>query len=343
MILYIIIGIVGLFALFLIFTTLDSYRPEPQINVFKSDSATVISDTSQVSLMTWNIGYCGLNAEMDFFYEGGKHVRPDESTVNKNIAGIEDYLTNHKNTDFLLIQEVDQKSRRSYKNDEYERFCKIFPDYTNTFGINYKVFFIPIPIHSPMGSVLGGISTFSRFKPSTSDRFAFPGNFAWPKSLFMPDRCFLVNRYPTESGKQLLIINTHCTTFDDGSLRDSQLEFLKDFIQDEYEKGNYVIVGGDWNECPPNFKTEFSYNKPDYKNRKEVNADDLSDWTWLYDSKIPSNRRVSRAYDPKKTLTNVIDFYLLSPNVKGISIKTEDVGFKYSDHQPVFAVVKLLK
>ena len=23
---------------------------------------------------------------------------------------------------------------------------------------------------------------------------------------------------------------------------------------EEYEKGNYIVVGGDWNQCPPDFK-----------------------------------------------------------------------------------------
>jgi hypothetical protein len=30
---------------------------------------------------------------------------------------------------------------------------------------------------------------------SVSSATAFPGNYSWPMSLFMLDRCFLVNRY----------------------------------------------------------------------------------------------------------------------------------------------------
>ena len=62
MLIYIIIGVVALFAFFLIFATLDDFQPEPKPNVFNSDAATVISDSAEITLLTWNIGYCGLNS-----------------------------------------------------------------------------------------------------------------------------------------------------------------------------------------------------------------------------------------------------------------------------------------
>ncbi len=35
--------------------------------------------------MIWNIGYCGLDASMDFFYDGGEQVRPSEEKVKENL------------------------------------------------------------------------------------------------------------------------------------------------------------------------------------------------------------------------------------------------------------------
>ena len=46
----------------------------------------------------------------------------------------------------------------------------------------------------------------------------------------MLDRCFLVNRYPVSNGNELLMINTHNSAYDDGSLRKQQMDFLKDFL-----------------------------------------------------------------------------------------------------------------
>ena len=59
------------------------------------------------------------------------------------------------------------------------------------------------------------------------------------------------------------------------------------------------------------------------------------EWTWAYDPELPTNRRVSKPYDRSTTLTTVIDYYLLSPNLELEEVETIDVDFQYSDHQPI--------
>jgi hypothetical protein len=62
---------------------------------------------------------------------------------------------------------------------------------------------------------------------------------------------------------------------------------------------------------------------------------------WIYDNKTPSNRSVTFPYDPSKTTTDVRDFFLLSPNIKAISVKGINLNFENSDHNPVIIKVKL--
>jgi len=239
------------------------------------------------------------------------------------------------------LQEVDTDSKRSYEIDEYETIAGHLESYSGSFAVNYDVFFVPVPPSSPMGKVNSGIATLGKYKPSTSVRYAFPGQYGFPKQLFMLDRCFMVNRYPLANGKELLIINTHNEAFDPGEIRKAQMEYLKSFITGEYDKGNYIVAGGDWNQCPPDFKPQFSRNK--------VNADQMvlssdylpSAWSWVYDNTTPSNRSVVASYDPSTTTTTVIDFFLLSPNVEGVMVRTIDLGFENSDHNPVVINVKL--
>jgi len=76
----------------------------------------------------------------------------------------------------------------------------------------------------------------------------------------MLDRCFLVNRYPLKNGKELLIVNTHNSAYDNGTLKKQEMAFLKQWLLDENNKGNYIVVGGDWNQCPPRFKPDYNDN-----------------------------------------------------------------------------------
>jgi endonuclease/exonuclease/phosphatase family metal-dependent hydrolase len=251
------------------------------------------------------------------------------------------FLRSHGNLDFVLLQEVDRESKRSYNIDEYATITNHVKFASNSFATNYKVFFVPVPLSSPMGKVYSGITTLSRYIPASSVRYSFPGTYGFPKQLFMLDRCFMVNRYPMKNGKELLVINTHNEAFDPGEIRKAQMEYLKKFVMEEYKKGNYIIAGGDWNQCPPGFTPEFSKNKVNTEQMKMPSDFLPSDWKWVYDSKIPSNRSVIAAYDPAVTTTTVIDFYLLSPNINPLSVQCIDLGFANSDHNPVRMKVRL--
>ena len=340
-ILYVIIILIVAFAVFLIYASSDDYKPDEKITVLTSDNPDLLSDTTEYSLMIWNIGYCGLNKEMDFFYDGGKNVRPSEEKVKENIQGVKSFLLQNQNTDFILIQEVDKHSKRSYYFNEFDTIANAFPERTCVYGKNYDVFFVPTPPTDPMGKVNSGLMTVSKYTPEISVRHAFPGNYSWPTGLFMLDRCFLENRYTLTNGKELLIINTHNSAYDDGTLKAQQMAYLKTFLKEEYKNGNYIIVAGDWNQCPPNFTPKFKENKMDSIVKTDISPDYLPKWNWLFDNSLPTNRRVTAPYKKGETLTTVIDFLLLSPNIKGISVKNIDVGFEYSDHQPVKASFKL--
>jgi len=120
------------------------------------------------------------------------------------------------------------------------------------------------------------------------------------------------------------------------------MDYLKAFLTDEYGKGNYIIVGGDWNQCAAGFSPGAVLKNFDTHNYSLIDRDYLpNDWAWFYDKKTPSNRRLQIPYDPEKSLVTVIDYYLLSPNIEGVFKQTVDLGFQNSDHQPVLATIKL--
>lgn len=339
----VLLGAGGLFLIALIlFATITDYKPAPRTIVFESSRPSVIDPGTELSLMIWNVGYCGLGADMDFFYDGGKQVRTSEKNLSENLTSVTAFLAENKSTDFILLQEVDKDSSRSYSTDEFHAALNSLKTFHGVFGINYNVKFVPLPFTSPLGKVFSGLGTFSQKIPSSSVRYSFPGNYKWPKNLFMLDRCFLVNRYPVSDGKELLMINTHNSAYDDGSLKKRQMDYLKSFLLTEYNRGNYIIVGGDWNQCPPGFSPGFDKTLLDTNKFSMIEPDYLPQgWTWLYDDKTPTNRRLYTPYEEGKSLVTVIDYYLLSPNVEGLYSRTGDLKFNHSDHQPVFAGVKL--
>jgi hypothetical protein len=114
------------------------------------------------------------------------------------------------------------------------------------------------------------------------------------------------------------------------------MDYLSDYLLGEYEKGNFVIVGGDWNQTPYGIDPELPGHQFDTESLTYVEKDyPAPDWIWAYDPALPTNRRLKVPYDPSTTLTTIIDCYLLSPNFQEVEVKTIDLGFEYSDHQAV--------
>ncbi len=338
----IILVVVITFVLFLIYAIANDYEPEGHETVYLSDTSKTLADTVEYKLMIWNIGYCGLDKSMDFFYDGGNQVFTKESQYLENLDKITTYITaKSKNTDFILLQEVDTYSKRSYYINQVDTLNKKMPEFLSFFAKNYDVFFVPTPISKPYSSVTSGLLTLTPHEPQIATRFSFPGRYSFPVYLFMLDRCFLENRYNLANGKQLLIINTHNEAYDDGSQRKQQMAFLKDYLLSEYAKGNYIIVGGDWNQCPPKFENKFNGYLMDMEDKMDIPEDYLAEWKWLHYDSIPTNRRIKYPFDKAKSLTTVIDFYLLSPNIDALNIMTDDLEFENSDHQPVFLTIKL--
>jgi len=263
-------------------------------------------------------------------------MRPSREGVIRNMEGVSSTLDPYIGYDFILLQEVDQDSKRSYHINEFQEIEDQFSGYASSFGKNYDVGFVPIPVTEPMGKVNSGLMTLSKSCPDKVERHGFPGNYSWPMKLFMLDRCFLVNRYALSNQQELLIINTHNSAYDDGSLRAQQMDYLSDYLLSEYEKGNYILVGGDWNQTPYGIKPELPSHRFDTDNLTYVEKDyPTPGWTWAYGTDIPTNRRLAIPYDRDSSLTTIIDCYLLSPNIKLEHVETIDLNFQFSDHQPV--------
>ena len=329
---------------FIVFLSVTEFSPATKSKVEIGGNAQSINpERREFSMLTWNVGYAGLGRELDFFYDGGKKTRPGKVQNLDYFKGIKKVIESYDTIDFLMIQEVDVNSKRSWTQNEYAGLCSLLPGYCHGFAFNYKCRFIPVPLMDPLGHVNSGLVTFSAFRPDDAVVRYFESDFPWPTRLAMLKRCYILFRFQLNDGKELVIINLHNSAYDStGLLREHELSILDSVLQYEYSHGNYVIAGGDWNSNPRGFHIN-TFRQGDHSVIIEPPIPDTfaSGWTFAFDSLVPSNRFTDMPYQKGVTRTTIIDFFVVSPNVEIKHIATIPSGFGFSDHEPVVLTIKL--
>lgn len=332
----IIVAIVGVY---LIFMTVTDYKPDSVIKISTDNNKEdQVKKNTNLNVTTFNIGYCGLDKDQDFFMDGGTGSRSEskEKTL-ENLDSITSFLKKQQDT-FILLQEVDKKATRTYNINEYDEIKDSLSGYSSTFATNYKVPWVPIPLKQPHGRVEAGLALFSNYKINEANRYQFPGEEKWPRKLAELDRCFIESRMPIEGGKEFILINAHLSAYDKGGLlRKMQLEFLMSYLQKEYEKGNYLVVGGDWNQLIPGVKQELFNNTQSWPEWLKTVPEELvaENFKWGFDQNVASNRSNEAPFEKGKNYITTIDGFLVSPNVEIKQVKCHDLQFKNSDHNPV--------
>lgn len=341
----IILAVVFLVGGFIGYLAITEYRPEPVIPVqLRAQQDQTLSPGNELTITSFNMGYAALDQDTDFFMDGGTMSRGlSKERVEANLAKIVRFLET-QDSDLYLIQEVDEKSTRSYQINQRANITFSLEDYGSSFGINYQVGWVPVPLKEPMGKVLSGILTLSRLTVDSTSRHALPGEYSWPTRLAQLDRCLLESRIPLTNGKELVIGHIHLSAFDEGGfIRNQQLAFLEQYGREEYAKGNYVVIGGDWNHLlstnPEEFRARHSANWPFWL--QVLPTDFLEEFQWAFDEHIPSNRTLEAPYNPRTTFISTIDGFLVSPNLEIVDIHNHDLGFEFSDHNPVTVRLRL--
>jgi len=335
-------GITGLFLLFMVYIAFTDYTPEKKIPLeIHTNNPKPAYVGSDFSFLIWNTGYAGLGADMDFFYDGGKSVRPSKEKFQKYMTGILQFLDKNDSLDFVLLQEVDLMAKRSYKYNQVTAIENRLNGFYSVFSKNYDVAFVPMPPTNPMGCVEAGMMTLSQMKPDTALRMALPQVYSWPMKYFMLDRAAVVTHYPIAKKKDLVVINIHNSAYvDDPVALEKEIDVIKNYATKQYQAGNYVVIGGDWNQNPPEFHqlSENPFHSLDYQLKKTSLE---KSWKWAWDRWQPTNRSLDKplAEGVKKT---IIDFYALSPNLHIEEIKVLPLGFDFSDHEPVYLRVSVI-
>ena len=310
----------------------------------KGNVTTKINKDNELNLLTWNMGYGALDERQDCYWDGGKGVDGEsKEVVLENVEAFKNQIKDI-NPDIFFVQEADRDSKRSYYVNEYQSLIDTFGEYEASFAPNFKAGLVPLPLYNMTGKVNAGIASFSKFDVTEATRIQLPIPFSWPMKLFNLKRCLLVNRMPIEgSEKELVTINLHLEAYDDGEGKAKQLAILMDFMQGEYDKGNYVIAGGDFNQT---FSTTNYAKYPPNPNWvcPVIEADNYPSFTFKMDDTYPTCRSLQTVYaDADKTNFQyyMIDGFVVSNNITINSLETLNIGFKNTDHNPVKMSISL--
>lgn len=293
-------------------------------------------------IVSWNIGFGAYEDDFGFFMDGGTEARAwSEERLIENLSEIGEKISS-QDADFVLVQEVDTDATRSYHVDETEIISDSLKGYTSMFAQNYDSPFLFYPVTQPFGSAKSGIMTFSKYAVTGAERKELPVETGVTKLLDL-DRCYSKSTVPFDNGKELILYNFHLSAYtSDGKVTTRQLELLLKDMQAEYEKGNYVIGGGD-------------FNKDVLPDSQVYYGGDVSGYTWVQpipegtfngfnidlvcpfdpDDPVPSCRNADGPYNPSQIIIN-IDGFLVSDNVEALDANVIDYRFENSDHNPVY-------
>lgn len=323
----------------------------------KLNHSSKLQTNTTYSAATYNVGFGAYNQKFSFFMDTGKMKdgtktqgkygkAENEAAVLQNTNG-EINTMKKINADFMLFQEIDIDSSRSYHVNQVKKMSQNFANYEEIFANNFHSPYLLYPLNDPHGAVQSGLLSLSKYPVEQATRRKYPVSTSFITKFTDLDRCFTVMKIPVTNGHKLILINSHMSAYDKGGkMRVKQLKLLNSVMESEYKKGNYVIVGGDFNHT---FGRKMLTH---FKSQQEI-----PDWVSVLSSKdlapdirmvhaknentVPTCRGTDMPYQKGKTYTTVIDGFLVSKNVQATSenINTE---FAYADHNPVKLSFKLL-
>lgn len=326
-------------------------RIEDNLELPVTGSASGMAQTGQeYTAVSYNIGFGAYTPDFTFFMDGGSESRAvSKDSVIACVRGAADTALAFE-PDFMLFQEVDTGSTRSWQVQQEDLLDGCFAaqgTFDHVFAENYHSAYLMYPLTKPHGASRSGLLTLSSKDISSALRRSVPIATDLKKLLDL-DRCYSISRIPVENGKEMVLINLHLSAYGtDAAQGNAQLEMLFADMQKEYEAGNYVVCGGDFNhdftgDSVPYFNNgseeRFTWCQPFPDDILPAGFVKCTDYA---EGMIPSTRNTDIPYS-EDSFTVTLDGFIVSDNVRYNYVQTVDSGFTYSDHNPVVLRFELL-
>lgn len=326
---------------------IENLKVENKEKETKDDKNNNYELNKEYKLLSWNVGFFGMDKNIDFFMDGGKMVFPiSQKQVEENILKAIEEIKK-ENPDIINLQEVDKYSKRTGFMDQVKILNEKFKQ-NSIFAYNMKVKFVPYPI-PPLGQMETGIYSSSKKEILNPERHQLPIAFKYPVRLSNFKRAFTVS-YSNINGsdKKLVLLNAHLDAYDDekSGFKKKQTEEILNFMKKEREKGNYVILSADFNQNLKMLnKDEMEKIPSNLWRASNFDTELLSDKFKLLHPNENTARLNNKPYKKgsENTYYYIIDGFVVSDNIKVNEIKVNDLDFQNSDHNPVVLKFELIK
>lgn len=198
-------------------------------------------------MLSWNIQFSA-GRRCLFFYDGGRDSRVTAQEVQETLKGITTLIRRH-DPDIVLLQEVDRHSARTANIDQHAHLRRTLGLPCSASTPYFRVPFVPVPPHAPMGHVEMHLSVFSRFRLQTGRRIRLaPLDEPVWRRAFNLRRALLHLPMPTEDGDVLDLFTTHLSAFSRG---DGTLDKQVQTVLGATSASPRMLLTGDFNCLPP--------------------------------------------------------------------------------------------
>ena len=294
-----------------------------KIVIYKADEFTATRDT--LSLLTYNIGYLsGLTNNLP--------IGRTQKLFNDNLTLI-DILLVDLNPDFVGIQEVDFKAKRSFEVNQMYEIARSGGFNYAAMAINWDKKYVPFPYGLPnihFGQVYSGQAILSKYKiiENNLNVLIKPLGKPFYYNAFYLDRIAQIVKININE-TEIILINVHLEAFDVPT-REKQAETLLKLYR-EYADKYPVLLFGDFNSTPPNAANPYAIEQTMNTLLSEPGLRAaISDSTYL------ANEQAYFTYDSRNPDIKIDYILYNSDKIKAIEARVVNEAGELSDHLPVY-------
>ena len=318
--------------------------------IIGADTVSILEAAQQVKVLSWNVQYMA-GKEYVFWYDeldnSGPDIAPSRENIEKTFGEVVRVIQDEE-PDVILLQEVHDGAKRTFKEDQLKRLLEFLPDeyscYTQAFYWKARY----VPIKQIMGSVGMKLVVISKYKIDNAIRHQLA---IMPKNIlerqFQFKRAVLEVHLPVKGGKSLALMNTHFDAFAQGDdTMQKQVAEVDALLKSLTIKQHPYAIAGDFNLIPPGTYALYDDKEKAYYNPNteikvlfdKYNAIPALEDTLGEERKNWFTHFPNRIDKPDRT----IDYFFYSDNLVLIDkyIRQHDT-LTISDHLPVTAVFQL--